>query len=646
MDLTAVSGEITALLGPARAEQVRRSLEYTTRFACPVCGRYGDAGQEPADALLYVDMGIVQRPGGPTIDMPPGPAEPAVLRWWLTRTHRGCAGPRVVAWPSPGSGPDDGGQSTAVAEPGVLAGVVPGAPPHGWDAVIAPVGDGLAVMHWWQAVPAGYVVRGPGWSGEERLVDDLTGLLRDRGAWDLTGRLELDQLTDAPHVHGWYAELTAPGPAGPAREQTRGPATGTGSEPGAGSVTVWTVPALQDRLARSGAPAVVEGLRRPLCTVDGLPAAWVAAARHGRRILLVVHPPTLWAAAHAGVRVPGPADPMVFRARLDRPLGGLVHAGSVPDTDRAASAAPASRPPRPAAPPIDVDRLWQAARQRAGDLGRAARADRVAPAGRRLTVEPELLLALVLTALARVHDQTPQRVSVAEAAHRLGKLEQLYSWLDTVLSPTSVRADLAAARQVRAGGVDLDPFGTSMPMPAWILAEQAQQVAARQWLINAGGLRLGDRVRVLPPAGVFPSHLPHLGDGPVTIATAPSIGWPVLDHPEASAATAFTTRPGRSSRVHPGTDLLLADDSDPRALPHAVYSALTDLRTNQPGGNDHGLSVEYSRHLLLARAAHHTIPAVRDCFDQIAAAPTASTYKTAVVDAIGRLEHLSSTDPT
>ncbi|RSM53967.1 hypothetical protein DMB66_37965 [Actinoplanes sp. ATCC 53533] len=484
--------------------------------------------------------------------------------------------------------------------------------PVRWQASVTP--DGLPVVYWCPTAPVAQVVRFPGplGSGDERLVDVLSETMQSRGAQVLR---EKDMMPDCVAtlwpLGDWYGQVSA-----------------------AGELTVWMPGTWQQR-------GHAEAARVPLCTMRGLDPGWVEAARSEQRILLAMRPPAtakpdlpealLWKLFNpvnypADIDRPGPfgatPEPVPVPARSPDPVGGIVAVGTVPDDERK-SVKPRRVPIRRSVsgPPIEVGSLWTAAQDRAQQLVDASRAD-PCQTQRAPTDGSVLLIALVLTALSREQDRQPGEVALADVATRLAnRAGDLWSWLDVMLQPTTVADDLRRAATLTTG------YGSWRDLSPRRLLEDldgTRAVVERRWLIDGGGLRLGDRALWVPHPEDPQEH--------VRLCQLRDVGsstWP--DSGRRTGAIAAVVGVDCEEKVPRWRtdgvaywDLLAADDSTARAVVQAAYSAGVDLwfaRQHLDGDDlnpaDDPLRVWKTLH---ARAQHHTIPAVRQVLDTVLAA--------------------------
>ena len=86
-------------------------------------------------------------------------------------------------------------------------------------------------------------------------------------------------------------------------------------------------------------------------------------------------------------------------------------------------------------------------------------------------------------------------------------------------------------------------------------------------------------------------------------------------------------------------DLLLSDDQDPPALPHAAYSAMTHLWLWRPAPLP-GRDLAGARSRLRARADHHTIPEIRHILDPLRTAAD-QQFPDALISAAAQLQSLT-----
>jgi hypothetical protein len=595
--MTVIAEEIFAVL-PARHGLIARSLRYHRRFRCPVCGQGGDATREPTSAVAYHRIAMAGGYSGESSSDGLRPDELMVVRWWLTHTHHRCPTAPVQPWSAlpQWASPT---RSMAAVEPQGRG---------SWTASLTPTG---LPMLWWQVVaPVAHVV----WVGdrlgigEERLVDVVEQTMQQRGAGWLRDRdLLLDAVDALTPLHDWHAQLDP-----------------------SGRVTVWMPGSVaQQEQARA------EGLdpdttRTPLCTLDGLPADWIAAAGSQRRMLLAMTPPGTdeviidpglsrhWAtmATHPGDIGPfigDPPDPAPPRPRT--PTGGIIAAGTVPDRDRRLIAPRRrARAAGHTVPLIDVQPLWETALARAEDLVGAHYPDD-GPAGP-TRGDTATVIALVLAAASRANDCTPEQVTPAEVAMRLVyPYSDVAGWLAMMLQPTTAADHLHQAETESFHRHDVGGrYRSTAPLRD---RSTALAVLGRRWLIDRGGLHAGDHAVLLPDAETDTTarRVRVRGLSPLTWPQPPVQETRIvpcvdIDHEHGHR--------GRFETVD-GFDLLLADGSCARAVVQAAYSAGCDLwlRRNDLAG---GINAEHVRRLLRTRSAHHTIVDVRQVLDTVIAA--------------------------
>ncbi|WP_125808935.1 hypothetical protein [Actinoplanes sp. ATCC 53533] len=244
--MTRVDERIAAFPGPHREDLIRWSLAQDPCYRCPVCGDVGDSGREDVtETVLYHRMAMAGGYSGETSLDGFRPDELMVVRWWLTRVHESCRTgpvlpwPQVPAWARPSQGPDR-------CETRPLTDRVQ----RSWSASMTVTG--VPILRW-EPTPMICQVdvdfSGPAGVGRDRLVGVVVEEMQVRGAMPLRDRdLVPDAVGDLPLLDGWYA-------------QVRGSA-----------MTVWMPPSRRMYLLPPGAPP-----RRMLCTLDGLPASWLAA---------------------------------------------------------------------------------------------------------------------------------------------------------------------------------------------------------------------------------------------------------------------------------------------------------------------------------------------------------------------------------
>ncbi|WP_157751922.1 hypothetical protein [Actinoplanes derwentensis] len=521
------------------------------------------------------------------------PRELVLARWWLARVHERCASAPVRPWAELPEWAVEG-QSCAVG---------PGAGPAGadgpeslvvWETSVAP--DGLPMLSWRPAAPVGQVVLSPGrWGGgDERLVDVLSETMQARGAQELTGRdLVPDGMSQVPALGGWYGQMSE-----------------------AGDLTVWMPSSWQypDRAL--------------LCTLHGVDPGWAEAVRAAGRILLAMRPPGikrpvvseallhLWRVMDEENAFIGgiDADQPAPQPRPLDPVGGIVRVGAVPDEHRAQVVAARRRVPAVAVrPPIDVGALWDTAWARAGYLVDAAQAG--PPESHLVPVDgSDLLIALVLTALCRDQDRLPDEVDLADVGLRLTS-PGLASWLEVMLAPTSAADDLRRAAVMTVSSEGWDDSGS-----ARLLYEPSRVTAlvGRQWLIDGGGLRLGDRAWWLPPA----EDAGDLEEVPARECRV--VGLSTATFPVHSGATWINAQfhvAGAPDAPHRfdahGYDLLCAENDPGRALVQSAYSAGCDLWFARHGLDRGQYTPGQVWRRLRGRARYHTAPEVRSVFDTV-----------------------------
>jgi hypothetical protein len=617
--ITEIDEAIITYLTPGRADLITQSLEYCSWFCCPVCDRYGNADQEPTRTVLYRKIGMA---GGVSSDFSDGPFRadtPTLVRWWLARTHIGCRTAPVQPWsqlPPPGSALSGRPDS---ARPDPTWAALP--PADSWSAAVTV--QGLPVLHWQQAAPVAHVMRFDSHDGigTERLVDVLTETMQDRAVQQLRDEdLVLDAVTDLAPLDGWYCQLS-----------------------GRDTVTVWTPGPWRATFGRL--PGEREALRAPLCTIGGLPPQWIAEVAARQRMLLVMTP--------KGIKHTTTVRGLVTSWYLDRPvLGGIMAAGVATDRDRhtVTPHRPATRTEgrstRPAVAPIDVEDLWTAASARATILIDAYRHD-WPDRWCRYSIDPAQLLALVLVALCRHDGVEPAQATLADVACRLADGGGLVRWLDVLLTPTSLAERLAEMYR-------FERHDLSAAAGAFIdLREQARVAVERQRLIDAGGVRVGDHVLIIPGAE---ADIQTVGSGVIRDVSA--LTWYAGRTPQPSpSCTTPTCQFDIDTTAHPlpslasSTSLLLADADadDPRATPHAADVAVTDLWTWWPSAwperwNRDPATVQrdlaYARRMLRRRAAHHTSRDVQQILDTLHRSPDRA-FHAAANDAVTQLRCLT-----
>ncbi|WP_125808936.1 hypothetical protein [Actinoplanes sp. ATCC 53533] len=329
-----------------------------------------------------------------------------------------------------------------------------------------------------------------------------------------------------------------------------------------------------------------------------------------------------------------PGGPLGFS--LPQRAGGMVAAGTAADEDRdlvldrlRRSSAPAP----PVAALIDVAGLWEPALAQGQCL--AAAHNPLVPASQ--AADPDLI-ALVMVGLARQDGADP--VGLAAVAQRLADPEQdLVQWLELMIGPTTVADRLAAVSAAIRHAARGTPSQLVFPGLGWVeAARHARAAVDRQRLIDAGGLRLDDQVRILPYRGADGDVLPG------EVRAVSTLTWPPASHPQrAWPQTWFEVA---VSAPHPHLleecRILLADDNDPRAAAQAAYCAAEDLYTYGwvasvlPSTRDDPLRREEIRE----RCALHTIAPVRQILQEVRDA-TDADFDQVVAAAIVRLSRLA-----
>ncbi|MDG4795220.1 hypothetical protein [Micromonospora sp. WMMD1082] len=403
-----------------------------------------------------------------------------------------------------------------------------------WTASITVTG--VPMLRWAPAPPICQVdvdFSGPLGIGQERLVGVVVEEMQVRGAMPLDDRdLVPDAVGDLRLLDGWYAQVSG------------------------ASMTVWMPPSRWMWVLPPGRPP-----RRVLCTFDGLPASWLAAVAAQDRLVLEVACPAIDCLSSDSGR----------GFSLPQRAGGMVAAGTVDDEDRDLvrdRLRQRRAPARPAAALIEVAGLWESASARARSLAEAHNAQ--APVGQ--AADPDLI-ALVMVGLSR--QDGVSEVELAAVARRLADPDlDLARWLELMIGPTTVvdrLADVAAAIRGASRG---DLPALAWPQLGWVRAAgRARAAVDRRRLIDAGGLRLGDRVRCLPD---------HDADGAVfsgEVRAVSGMTWPPASHPQHAWPETWFEVATDATSDYPLAEgrILLADDDDPRAVSQAAYCAAQDL---------------------------------------------------------------------
>jgi hypothetical protein len=596
---THVDPAIISYLTPDRADLIFQSLHLTSRFRCPACGNAGDSQQEPTRAVLYHRIAAAGGFSGPTSDIY-RPDEPTLVRWWLVRTHQQCRLAPLLDWtrlPDWATPPASPAASAADALDPALQ----------WSASVTPTG--LPVLVWRQAVPVVQVVRTESRSGigTEHLVDVTAETMQARGGRPLTRQdLLLDNVSGLDPLGDWYAQLHPEG-----------------------RLTAWMPGSSLQRITAHTGGTDPETLRTPLCTLDGLPTDWILAAAAQRRILLVLNAPPVH---DNSTGQPGTPDV------LGPPIGGIVTTGLLDDSQRPTTGGHQTQArPHRTPPPIDVDAVWQAALERGAHLVGDYRTEFP---GRWLhtTVDPSYMIALVLVAIAREQNTPPEQTPLAAVAAKLADAAgDLPAWLSMMLQPTTIAGHLEQTHQhLSILDEPRSLFGD--------LRHQARAAVDRQRLIDAGSLRVGDRVRWLRPGSG--STAPTAAITGVSILT-----WPHPNH-RSRAITHFdidvdTDLPNRSpGRTAPHIseiyNLLLADTDDPRALPHAAYSAAVTLWCHSPDTHNPPRPHQ-TRATVRAQLPHYPAPVQHLLHTVLDAGDT--VFTAALVDGIEHLRALAHGHP-
>jgi hypothetical protein len=595
--VTRVDERIVTFLGPDREDLIRWSLGQDRRYRCPVCGDVGDSGREDVtQTVLYHRMAMAGGYSGESSSEGFVPDELMVVRWWLARVHEDCrTGPvlpwsQVPAWARPSQGPDR-------YETRPLADRVQ----RSWSASVTVTGE--PILRWEPAPMICQVnvdVGGPAGIGRERLVGVVVEEMQVRGAMPLRDRdLVPDAVGDLPMLHGWYAQI----------HHT--------------AVTVWMPPSQRMYLPPPGGPA-----RRMLCTLDGLPTSWLAAVAAQNRLMLEVTTPTIDCLSA------DPGGPVGFS--LPQRAGGMVAAGTADDEDRDVVGDRLRRRSSPAPPVaalIEVASLWEPAFTQAQRLAAAHNA-RV-PASQ--AADPDLI-ALVMVGLSR--QDGVNEVGLAAVAQRLADPQlDLVQWLELMIGPTTVVDRLTAVTAAirRAGRGNLPEL--AFPQLGWTRAAQDARAAVdRQRLIDAGGLRLGDRARCLPYRGAGGGVL--CGE----VRAVSTLTWPAATHQQQAWPRTWFEVAVDPPHPHDLEErrILLADDDDPRAAAQAAYCAAEELHTYAwiasvlPSATHDPLRREEIRQ----RYALHTIAPVRQILQEVRDA-TDADFDRVVATAILRLGRLA-----
>jgi len=630
--LTAVDHRIIDFLGPGRAGLLRAALATSPLFRCVVCGDRGDARAEDAAAVLCSRSAMVG--GGSNSEFASDGWRPDALQiveWRVRRRHIGCpADP--LRWldeqPQPG---------------------VPLRPwqddDHAW-AFLIPAGRRLLPGLLLQRGILEQCVRRVeldrfGFHVGEMLVDLDLHALGERGACDI-GSAELiqDSIADLTCLVGWWCEV---------RSETM-----IDLHPGLSPFTVSDPPEMQQP------PLALTGLR--------LDAQWLDARARERQVLvfaaaahtLDAHADQRDVWTHPGFRAAVPADTVGVSARIPvvgpetglgetvsvlRPfgvVGGMVYAGARPQD--VPPAQQRRKTPELMLAPIDVTDLWRQASSAAARLVQRY----TEQAGPLPVTDAQLpavdLLAMLFVAMACESDRPPDSVDHTAAITRLTAVESLTAYLDMMLSSTSLAETWRQATGPRSRSALWEEPPRDPVYRAVFAAEQALHLPR---LTVRGGLRLGDRVRILP-------HLWNCDDDPPprfgqlvedTIATTT---WIRLRR---SADGAFRI-PGveffglRERRLHDDvteTHLLLADDTDPRAVTQAALTAAEDLRPALPDAPLLGTDADWQRYLA-RRAAGHIHPLVRDALLAAAEAPP-GRYAQRRAESFAKMAHLAGRYP-
>jgi hypothetical protein len=607
--LTAVDHRIIEFLGPGRAGLLWAALATSPLFRCVVCGDRGDAWAEDTAAVLCSRSAMVG--GGSNSEFASDGWRPDTLQiveWRVRRRHIGCpADP--LRWldeqPQPG---------------------VPLRPWHADDHVWAfmiPAGRRLLPGLLLQRGILEQCVRRVeldrfGFHVEEMLVDLDLHALRERGARDIgSAELVQDSIPGFPCLAGWWCEV---------RSETT-----VDLHPGRSPFTVSDPPEMPRP------PLALTGLR--------LDAQWLHAHAEERQVLVFAaaahtldpHADQREVWTHPRFRSAVPADTVGVSARIPvggpeaglgetvavlRPfgvVGGMVYAGTHPQD--VPPARQRRKTPDLMLTPIDVTAAWRQARSAAVQLVERYTAQVGAlpmTDARLLAVD---LLAMLFVAMARESDYPPDNVDHLAAITRLTAVESLTAYLDMMLSSTSLagtwrQATRPPSRSTLWEGPSRDPLYSTA-----FAAEQALHLPR---LTVRGGLRLGDRVRILP-------HLWEHDDDPPpqfgqlaedTVATTTWIRLPrsadgAVQMPDDEFFSLHERRLDDDVRE---TNLLLADDTNPRAVPQSAFSAAADLRPALPDAPLLGTDADWQRYLA-RRAAGHIHPPVRDALLAAAEAP-------------------------
>lgn len=605
---TLIADDITSRLGPHAAAAIQEVLAYSPVFRCPVCGAIGDTRDGPTEAVLFTREDFF---GGGTSDVGleiPHPPELTVVEWQLARRHPTCVSPPVLDW--------------QMREPAPAAQAVAVLPPDRMWTPLIPAGRTMMPAVIWQpALPdvrvrARYVHRRLGiW--EYRVEDAVQEVLRER-SYTLANGVRLldttstvaDNLTDVAELDGWYCQIT-----------------------GSNLVTVYLRPSFS-ALARRRAPGTDPAATADrLCTVDQvLPPAWLHHVQQTRRVLLVALP--------AGTIASDVSDHEVWahpalRAGLDREqfVGGLVHAG--PEAPERAPAPPRrdkNPAPRPASL-IVVDQIWRRAWHRASTLMHAYH--RTSPPGAH--ARPAELLAMVLVAQARDLDCDPEHVDLILLVDWLEDWVALPAYLDVMLAPTTLAHRWRDLRSVRTPWTAADDDDCSMDFAFPRACAAAASAAHRQRLIDRGGLRFGDRVRKLPAE-----------DDRHTDVTGVISGsrWTPYGHTKRHQIRAtfetFMLTDAIRGRSAMESDLLLRDDTDPRAPAQAVYCAVEDLLQLRA---DTHLAWTTNQRMIAPRVPWHTFPPAHDALQAVQTARGRDEYQAALTQGIDDLVVLEQTLP-
>jgi hypothetical protein len=253
---------------------------------------------------------------------------------------------------------------------------------------------------------------------------------------------------------------------------------------------------------------------------------------------------------------------------------------------------------------IDVSKLRDAALRRAQMLWRdhGVLTSRWTP-----SPDPVALLAMVWTAQSRELDCPPDQIDLGATADKLHDVYGgLHGYLEVLLEPTTLVGQWREA----LWGPPLPPF---QERRGNLPKRGAEALVHAQRLVEEGGLRIGDQVRVIPPG--------RYTDRSEYRTTVRQVYWhptclrlggrypETFDVGEPPPTWYYTTM---IADFH----LLLADEDDPRALAQVVVCAIHDL--HQVVLPWPGLTHTDNLQILARRAGHYTAhPQVTQILDRV-----------------------------